>query len=57
MDKYKTKVLTQGSISSLESSIKSFLEEIKPITYSVSVFYDSVSNSSSKYTAVIVYNQ
>lgn len=54
---FATETITESSISSLASSIKSFLNRVKPSQHSVSIFYDSVSNSSSKYTAIISYQQ
>ena len=52
---FEVKTITNNTVSSLEGSIKKFFNEKQPKDFSLSSFYDADSNSSSKYTAIIVY--
>ncbi len=52
---FDLKKLTEGTLSSLESSIKKFLNEQKPEQHSIAIFWDGQSKSSIFTTAFITY--
>lgn len=52
---FETKVISDASISSLASSIKSFLNKTQPIQHSISVIFEPEKGSSNKYTAIVSY--